>query len=369
MSYACCWHFFGNPVDYFTHLPGVKPTYEALSWLWEERIARITPSGLYLAPITADEDKMYASYASSLGYQVGAEEEDEEEVSPLGHLVDLNHWGVLQACVLQGNAFLTQDPTRLADPRPPHVGRQHRLMHSHGLAAAMLQDRHRRDYACPARHQLVEAWAEALFDYEYAAHRHEEMGPVQAVMERALKHLEYALYVLFTLRRRGIAPHQSTLKHLRSNSVFEAYKLLQSVVRGLTPEDYAQLSPAEVTGFARSGLLGVISRSQALRSGFTLRNPADMVGRMRVGPHLDWLESVIANRDHPPEVGHPNWQEEHKDTLILRLYQALGRYGPPTYPKEARYHAMAELLVRVGLEGEDAPLHNIAERLRKRIRP
>jgi hypothetical protein len=116
MPAPSCLHFYGDPVNYFTYpsevnpLPGINRCYESLSWSWEERIQRVTVNGLYLAPLNSGNIRVYQEYMEELaglhpfyeGYAHALEDRTEDDWElPLGRIVALNHWGILQVCVLQ----------------------------------------------------------------------------------------------------------------------------------------------------------------------------------------------------------------------------------------------------------------------------
>jgi hypothetical protein len=74
MLSSVCFHFYGDPVNYFTYppevnpLPGIKRCYEALLWSWKECIQRVTVKGLHLSHINgaADSIRFYQKYMEEL---------------------------------------------------------------------------------------------------------------------------------------------------------------------------------------------------------------------------------------------------------------------------------------------------------------
>jgi hypothetical protein len=355
MPGAVCWHFFQGPLHYLTHpdinpFPRLKAFYEALPWSWMERIHRVTVNGLYLSPLSSGNIEMYQAYMDELeashsaysGYgRALAEQSEEAPVLPIGHLVDLNHWGVLQVCILQCEPF-----TRAHD--------EAHLAYDSG--------RFMRQYACPDRGSLVDALAAALFEYAYGCHTYVEMGPAKAITAQALEVIEYAVHVFLTLRQRETVLTDPRLKGIHSHTVIEAFATLTSLVQRLAPEDYTEITPADLRTFRKSGLMSLLNHAEAAQLGMALRPQEDIIGPMRMGQHLDWL-SQLSRR--------PHWRDALKDRLIVSLYQALFRHGPVTYPKSARFEAMAEILLMAGLEDGDimdiSDIMALAERLRKRI--
>ena len=345
-----CWHFYGNPVNYFTYppeanpFPALKACYENIPWPWKERIQRVNARGRYFAPINSDRIPQYRAYVQELedsdpiyrGFASALEDclRGDNAVLPIGGLVDVNHWGVLQICILQCTLFAeARDEAHLASG----------------------YSRIKRQFACPHRSDLVEVLADALFEYAYWCHTYTEMGTVKSTTSQALEVIEYAVYVFLTLRQRETVLSDPRLKGIHSHTVIEAFATLTSLVRGLGPEDYAKMTPANLHTYKKSGLLSVVDHGEAIQLGFTPRPQADIIGPMRIGKHLDWLSQLSTGAD---------WRDVLRERLIASLYDAFLRHGPPRYPKSARFEAIAEILYMAGLE--DGHISAIAERLRKR---
>jgi hypothetical protein len=183
-----------------------------------------------------------------------------------------------------------------------------------------------------------------------------------------LQTLEYALFVLLTLRQREIPLTTPTLGHLYRPTILEAYKHLRTLVKGVAQEDYAKMAPADVRQFVRAGFLDLLTHEEAMELGFATAEeswPREHGGRMRLGSHLDWLDDVNLRIYGTHKADRARWRERLYDTLVVALGQAFERYGPPKYPKSARQYAIADILAVVGLE--TGYLSDIAERLRKRL--
>ena len=82
--------------------------------LWKECIQRVTVEGLYLSHIYADNTSVYQQYMEELSSihpayiryaHVLKGRTEDDWMLPVGRLVVLNHWGVLQVCLLQCAAF------------------------------------------------------------------------------------------------------------------------------------------------------------------------------------------------------------------------------------------------------------------------
>jgi hypothetical protein len=356
-----CFHFYGDPVQYFTYppevnpFPGLKHCYETLSWPGKERMQRVTVNGLYLTPLHLGNIGMYKEYMQELAdlhpayewYAHALEDRTEDDwMLPVGRLVALNHWGVLQVCILQCSAFRTCDNSHLA----------YRCC------------RMERQYACPQRAQLVEALADALFEYAYSCHTYAEMGSVRATMENALNNLEYVIYVFLTLRNREVLLSNSSLRGLHRSRLLDAYGLIRTLVSGVMQEDYARMSPADVRQFIGGGILDLLTHEEAMTLGFATAEeswPREHGGRMRTGGHLDWLETLNAHIYGTPGADRAAWRHKLYDKLVIALYQTFQCHGPTKYPKHARFHALADILSAVGLE--TGIVCDIANRLSKRL--
>jgi len=343
-----CWHFYNGPLNYFTHpnirpFPRIKACYEQIPW--KERIQKVSAKGRYFSPINSERVPLYREYVRELADSDPIYREYPSALEdclmgghaqlPVGGLVDVNHWGVLQVCILQCAPFAEAcDEAHLAS----------------------CYGRRRREFACPRRGQLVESLADALFEYAYWYHTYAEMGAVKATTAYALEVIEYAVYVFLTLRQREVVLTNPLLKGIHSQSVVDALATLTSLGHGIAPEDYAKMTPADLHTYKKSGLLSLVNHGEAIRLGFTPRAQEDIIGPMRIGRHLDWLSQLST------EAG---WREALKERLIMALYQAFLQYGPGQYPKSARFEAIAEILYMAGLE--DGYISAIADRLRKRI--
>jgi hypothetical protein len=342
-----CWHFYGDPVNYFTYPPEVNPfptfkaSYQHIPW--KERVQQVSTKGRYFAPINSERIPLYRAYVQELedsdpicrGFASALEDclRGDNAVLPIGGLVDVNHWGVLQVWILQRSPFVEAcDDAHLAS----HSG--HR----------------RRQFACPHRGQLVEVMADALFEYAFMCHTYAEMGPVKATTAQAVDLIEYVAYVFLTLRKRETVLSDPRLKGIHSPTVIKAYATLRSLVERLAPEDYAKMTPADLHTYKQSGLLSLVNHGEAIQLGFTPRPPEAIVGPMRIGKHLDWLSQF------PMGAG---WRDALKNQLLVALYNAFLRHGPRQYPKTACFEAIAEILYMAGLEDEDIS----ADRLRKRF--
>jgi hypothetical protein len=362
MPGSVCFHFYGDPANYFTYPPevnpfsGLKRCYDTLSWSWEERIQRVTIKGLYLPRLNSGNTGVYQAYMEELAsmspiykdYVHALEDRTEDDwVLPVGCLVTLNHWGILQVCILQCPAFRLSDNNHLAYTR----------------------GRDGRQYDCPQRAKLVEALADALFQYAYWCHTYAEMGPVKAAMEYALQHLEYGLFVFLTLRKREVPLTDPHLKDLYRPTLLNAYKHIRMLVKGVAERDYTQMAPADVRQFVQAGFLDLLTHDEAIDIGFATPDeswPRTHGGRMQRGPHLDWLENVSKNIYSSKNAKQPQWQGQLYKRLIIRLYDAFKSYGPTKYPKQAVYVAIAEILAMCGLnKGGRAAL---AEQIRQSLK-
>lgn len=254
---------------------------------------------------------------------------------PIGGLVDVNHWGVLQVWILQRSPFAeARDDVHLAS----YSGYR------------------RRQFACPHHGQLVEVIADALFEFAYWCHTYAEMGALKATTAQALEGVEYAVYVFLTLRQRETVLSDPRLKGIHSRTVIEAFTTLTSLVQGQAPEDYAKMTPTDLHIYKKSALLSLVDHGEAVQLGLKPRPQEDIAGPMRIGKHLDWLSQLSTGA---------GWRDALKNRLIVALYDALLQHGPPKYPKAARWQALAEIMKMLGLE--DGCVLDIADRLRKRV--
>jgi hypothetical protein len=334
----------GGSVEYFRHLPGVTCVYRQVGLNLLEQLRLVTPTGIRLLPLSSLEGRAYldAIYPPARFEELTRL----QGISPLGYLLGLSPQGILQVCIRQCDAFSMADDTHLADVR----------------------GRVERRYPCSQQPLLIETVAEALFAYETRCQIYAYMGPVRACMEDALQTLEYALFVLLTLRQREIPLTAPPLRHLYRPTILEAYKHLRTIVKGVSQEDYAKMSPADVRQFVRAGFLDLLTHQEAIELGFATAEeawPREHGGRMRIGPYLDWLDEVNLSIYGTHKADRVRWRERLYDTLVVALDQAFQRYGPPKYPRPARQYAIADILAIVGLEA--GYVSDIAERLRKRL--
>jgi hypothetical protein len=353
MPGAVCWHFYGDPLNYFSYppevnpFPGLKACYQNIPWPWKARIQRVTARGRYFAPINAERVPLYREYVRELADSDPIYREYPSALEdclmggnaqlPVGGLVDVNHWGVLQVCIPQCAPFAeTCDEAHLA-------------------SCSSYRSRVRQ-FACPRRSQLVESLADALFEYAYWCHTYAEMGAVKATTAQALEVIEYAVYVFLTLRQREVVLTDPLLKGIHSHSVVDAFETLTSLIHGIAPEDYAKMTLEDVYTYKKSALLSLINHGEVIRLGFTPRAQEDIIGPMRIGQHLDWLSQLSTGS---------GWRDALKERLIVALNEAFLQYGPGQYPKSARFEAIAEILDMTGLE--QGYISAIADRLRKRF--
>ena len=113
-----CWHFYNGPLQYFTHpdispFPRIKACYEQIPW--KERIQKVSAKGRYFSPINSERVPLYREYVRELAdsdpiyYEYPSALEDclmgGNAQLPVGGLVDVNHWGMLQVCILQCAPF------------------------------------------------------------------------------------------------------------------------------------------------------------------------------------------------------------------------------------------------------------------------
>jgi hypothetical protein len=363
MPYSVCLHFYGDPANYFTHppevnaLPGIKHCYEALPWSWKECIQRVTVKGLYLSNIngSADSISCYQEYMEELSSshpsytryaRVLQDRNDEDWMLPVGRIVVLNHRGVLQVCLLQCPAFREGDDKHLAY-------RRGRSMHR---------------YACPQRPQLVEALADALFEYAYWCHTYAEMEPVKGTMESALRQLEYALFVFLTLRKREIPLSNPRLREVHRPTLLKAYKQIRTIVKGVDERDYTKMTPADVRNFVEASFLDLLTHEEAIDIGFATPEeswPRTHGGRMQRGSHLEWLENISEAVYGSKGARQRRWRQQLENKLIRRLSHVFENYGPPKYPKQATRTAIAEILAMCGLNRGSHEA--VAEQVRHRL--
>lgn len=105
--------WLSDPLAYFIDLPGVQTSCATLPWLPDEWMRH----GWVPVPITQGRLHEYQAYARALDYTEDTINADDPEEWPLGRLIELNHHGMLQYCLLTCKPFQTEDPTHINDVR------------------------------------------------------------------------------------------------------------------------------------------------------------------------------------------------------------------------------------------------------------
>jgi hypothetical protein len=139
------------------------------------------------------------------------------------------------------------------------------------------------------RHSLVESLAEALLEYEQSScSLVEKVQMIHVGAETLLDTMGIMVATFGVLRRAGQLP--ASLTHLRSRQVLSAYETLTALHRGLMQRDYYRA--AWLRGFNAAALQAV---------------------------------------------------------LLRRCCDAFVSFGPPRYPRDAVYHALAAILNSLGI--------------------
>jgi hypothetical protein len=214
----------------------------------------------------------------------------------------------------------------------------------------------------------VDALADALFEYTYWCHTYAEMGPVKGAMQAALQQLEYALFVLLTLRKREIPLTNPRLAAIYRPRILQAYKDIRAIITGLDERDYTKMTPADVRNFVQASFLDLLTHEEAMDIGFATPEeswPRTHVGRMQRGSHLEWLENVSESVHGSRGARRSNWRKPLEKQLIRRLHHEFDSYGPSKYPKQATLIAIAEILEMCGLN--QGSHEAVAEQIRHAI--
>jgi hypothetical protein len=329
--------FANDPARLFPHLPGLRDLWPAIPD-WEQRIQLVTSHGLGVYPIMAPFADRYQAYARVLGYtDAQTEIVEEEEVQPLGHLIDLNPVGLLQCCLQQCAPFQTPDPAFVLDVRDTK-------------AHPPLPARHRR--------LLVGLLAHALLSYENGCQYLNNSGRIHGEINACIRTLGWLDEVLPLLEAplKAVIRARQNLEGLTIIQIRQwlraALKVLQAVM-ALPNGAYANMA-YPFYGWARSVLDEEVSSLWQQVVGSTFPDQRSV----EVHP-LAYLKHLIYTRRWP----NPLDQGLLLDVLLVRMHAVFQRYGPAQWPDVSIYAASAAILERFGVK--EAALN--PESLRKRV--